>query len=235
MKRVFITAALLTLLSTALLTAAGNREAPSPETRNTLEGLAGRPLRAAATTTIVGDVVRSIAGDSVELTVLLKPGQNPHSYEPSPKDIAALENADIVFLNGAGLEEGLQPVLEGLKNPVLVSVSEGLEDEGKAQNGAHHHEHHGAPSKNHKNHEEGRHEEGSHESGSHHTEHHGHHEKGSHESGGHHTEHHGHHGDPHFWFSPLNVIHWSRSIAPGKPKAGYRTRGPGIFCPRLRF
>jgi ABC-type Zn uptake system ZnuABC Zn-binding protein ZnuA len=82
-------------------------------------------LRAVATTTIVGDVVRNIGGEAIALTVLLPPGSDPHSYEPTPRDLIALAEAKLIFINGAGLEAHLEPFLREAKAPV-ISVSEGL-------------------------------------------------------------------------------------------------------------
>jgi ABC-type Zn uptake system ZnuABC Zn-binding protein ZnuA len=69
-------------------------------------------LQVVATTTIVGDVVRQVAGDLVVLQVLLPAGTDPHAFEPRPQDAALLADADLVFASGAGLEEFLQPLLQ---------------------------------------------------------------------------------------------------------------------------
>jgi manganese/iron transport system substrate-binding protein len=89
----------------------------------------GQKLRVLATTGIVGDVVKNVAGDLVELTVLIGPGQDPHTYQPTPKDIAAIERANVVFINGFHLEEGLESTIDaaaGNGSPV-VSVSAGIQ------------------------------------------------------------------------------------------------------------
>lgn len=84
-------------------------------------------LQAVATTTIIGDVVRQIAGGLIELTVLLPPNADPHSYEPVPRDIAAISGSDVTFVNGFNFEESLIPVLEGLAGEVeVVTVSDGI-------------------------------------------------------------------------------------------------------------
>ena len=82
--------------------AAGSRGAASP---------AGK-LKIVATTTIVGDVVRSVGGENLDLNVLLPVGSDPHSFEPVPQDLARLTDADLVFANGAGLEEFLSRILK---------------------------------------------------------------------------------------------------------------------------
>jgi ABC-type Zn uptake system ZnuABC Zn-binding protein ZnuA len=107
--------------------AAANRDERLPELRPaTLAG--GDKLRVVATTGIVGDIVKNVAGDGVELTTLIGPGQDPHTYQPTPKDIAAIERAHVVFINGFHLEEGLESTIDaaaGRGGPV-VSVSAGI-------------------------------------------------------------------------------------------------------------
>lgn len=88
-----------------------------------------------ASTTIVGDVVRAIAGDTVDLTVLLPPGADPHTYEPTPQDMTRLADAKLIFLNGGGLEELMEPLIESAGGSARVihlsekiTLLEGSED-----------------------------------------------------------------------------------------------------------
>jgi ABC-type Zn uptake system ZnuABC Zn-binding protein ZnuA len=69
--------------------------------------LDGRPLNVVATTSIIGDVVGQIGGDAIVLTTLMRANEDPHSYEATPGDLVALEQADVVFFNGWDLEERL--------------------------------------------------------------------------------------------------------------------------------
>lgn len=88
----------------------------------------GEPLRVAATTTIVGDVVARVGGDAIQLTVLLPPGADPHTYEPRPADLAAIAQAHVLFVNGLGLEEFLERTLRNVAGDLpVVSVSEGIQ------------------------------------------------------------------------------------------------------------
>lgn len=59
------------------------------------------------TTNILGDVTRMIAGDEAEVTVLMRPGADPHSFGVSARQAAALERAALIVYNGLGLEEGV--------------------------------------------------------------------------------------------------------------------------------
>jgi len=77
------------------------------------------------TTTIVGDVVREIAGDDAFVTVLMPVGADPHAFQASPRDAIAVEAADLVFLSGAGLEGSFAPLLQAARGRI-VDLSSGL-------------------------------------------------------------------------------------------------------------
>jgi zinc/manganese transport system substrate-binding protein len=88
----------------------------------------GETLRVVATTSIIGDVVGNVAGDNIELTVLMAEGQDPHSYQPTASDLTIASDAHIVFVNGWDLEEGLVGDLEGAnESGVIVPISAGVE------------------------------------------------------------------------------------------------------------
>jgi len=72
-----------------------------------------RRLRVVATTTQVADLAANVGGDRVRVTGLLKPGIDPHDYEPSPADIDAIAHADLVLENGVGLEAWLGDTIDG--------------------------------------------------------------------------------------------------------------------------
>lgn len=71
-----------------------------------LPGSAGAaaPLRVVATTAMVADLVRQVAGDRAEVTGLMGPGVDPHLYKPTAADIVRLQRADVIFYNGLVLE-----------------------------------------------------------------------------------------------------------------------------------
>lgn len=87
----------------------------------------GEKLQVVATTSIVADVVQSVGGDLIDLTTLLPLGTDPHAFEPTPQDVAAVADAHVVFVNGAGLEVFLEPLLESAGEDVtVVPVSYGI-------------------------------------------------------------------------------------------------------------
>jgi len=88
----------------------------------------GARLAVVATTTLVGDIARQVGGDAIDLTVMLPPGADPHAFEPSPTDIAAVADADVVFINGLGLEQFIAPMIEHAGGEArVVEVSEGID------------------------------------------------------------------------------------------------------------
>jgi len=87
---------------------------------------AGR-LRVVATTTIVADVVLQVGADRVDLGVLLPVGSDPHSFEPTPQEIARVAAAEVVFTNGGGLEEFMANLIESAGAQDRVhAVSDGV-------------------------------------------------------------------------------------------------------------
>jgi ABC-type Zn uptake system ZnuABC Zn-binding protein ZnuA len=81
-----------------------------------------------ATTSIIGDVVGRVGGESIDLAVLMQPGQDPHSYQPGAADLSRAADADIIFVNGWDLEEALIADLTAISGQaVMVPVSAGIE------------------------------------------------------------------------------------------------------------
>jgi ABC-type Zn uptake system ZnuABC Zn-binding protein ZnuA len=80
-----------------------------------------------ATTTIIGDIAQHVAGDKIEVVTLLKPGVDPHEYDPVPSDLQAVAGAKVVFANGAGLETWLPKLMASAGSQIKVqNVSAGL-------------------------------------------------------------------------------------------------------------
>ncbi len=110
---------LLVLVLVSLSACASERQPPTASTGK---------LKVLATTTLVGDVVQHIGGEKIDLHVLLPVGADPHSFEPTPQDIAYLAAAEVVFANGVGLEEFLSQLMENVSSEsVLISLSDGLD------------------------------------------------------------------------------------------------------------
>jgi len=69
-------------------------------------------LTVAALGTVLADIAKNVGGDHVQVVELIKPGTDPHSYEPTPGDIKKISNAQLVLVSGLGIE----PYLEKLRS-----------------------------------------------------------------------------------------------------------------------
>jgi zinc transport system substrate-binding protein len=75
------------------------------------------------------DFAAKIGGDKIELKNLVPAGVEPHDWEPSPRDIAGIESADLFIYNGAGMETWVEKILKTLSNSKLVTVETSREIE----------------------------------------------------------------------------------------------------------
>lgn len=69
------------------------------------------------------DFVRNIAGDTVELKLLLPAGQDTHSFEPTPADMIDIQKSDLFFYNGGEAESWVPDVLSALDTSRIHAVS----------------------------------------------------------------------------------------------------------------
>jgi len=82
--------------------------------------LSGKPVQVVATTTIIRDIVSRVGGEAIELRTLLPVDADPHAFQPTPKDLVDIENADVVFINGAGLESDIETLLANARGLVVA-------------------------------------------------------------------------------------------------------------------
>lgn len=108
---------------------------------------AARPL-VVASNTILHDLVREIAGDTLDHRSLVAPGVDPHHFEPRPADVRLLARADLLVVNGLGYESWLTQRLitqSGFRG-TLVTASDGITPlESTCSTGHHHHHDHRDP------------------------------------------------------------------------------------------
>ncbi|MDO8975849.1 metal ABC transporter solute-binding protein, Zn/Mn family [Reyranella sp.] len=69
-----------------------------------LPASAQAPMKAVATFSILGDLLAEVAGDKVELSVVVGPDIDAHAYQPRPTDARALADAKVLVSNGLGFE-----------------------------------------------------------------------------------------------------------------------------------
>ena len=72
------------------------------------------------TTNILGDVVANVVGDLADVEVIMPPGADPHDFAPSARQAEAMADADLLVVNGAGFEHGMDGVLEQSDAPTFA-------------------------------------------------------------------------------------------------------------------
>lgn len=78
------------------------------------------------TFTVLADMAQNVAGDHIEVRSITKPGAEIHGYEPTPGDIRAASEADLILDNGLNLEQWFAQFVEETDVPHVV-VSDGIE------------------------------------------------------------------------------------------------------------
>ncbi|HYI31928.1 MAG TPA: metal ABC transporter substrate-binding protein [Glaciibacter sp.] len=130
-------AALAAASAAAVLILAGCSAAPADAGQ---ANGSGDGLSVVATTTQVADFTRNVVGDTpgTSVTQLIQPNQSAHSYDPSAADLAVLAEADVLVINGVGLESWLDDAIEAsgfdgatvdADHGVVIQDADGHEDE----------------------------------------------------------------------------------------------------------
>ena len=84
-------------------------------------------FKVATTFTVVADMVRNVAGDTAEVVSITKPGAEIHNYQPTPGDIIAASDADLVLWNGLSLELWFEQFFERLEGVPSAVLTDGIE------------------------------------------------------------------------------------------------------------
>ncbi|MFZ9919816.1 MAG: metal ABC transporter solute-binding protein, Zn/Mn family [Terrimicrobiaceae bacterium] len=107
-----------------------------------------QPIRVASLSTVMADLVRDIGAERVEVIEIVKPGTDPHIFEPSPGDYKTIANSRLLLASGLGFEgylDKLRPVLEksGVRLVVGGDVVEPIEGACEGHEHSEDHHHHG--------------------------------------------------------------------------------------------
>ena len=84
---------------------------------------AEKPIKVVTSFSILGDIVKNIGGDRLDVTTLVGPDGDVHAYEPTPAAARSVSEADLVVVNGLGLEGWLDRLIKasGYKGTVVVA------------------------------------------------------------------------------------------------------------------
>ncbi|WGE34955.1 metal ABC transporter substrate-binding protein [Actinobacillus genomosp. 1] len=84
------------------------------------------PFKVVTTFTVIQDIAQNVAGDKAVVESITKPGAEIHDYQPTPKDIAKAQKADLILWNGMNLERWFERFFENVKGKPAVVVTEGI-------------------------------------------------------------------------------------------------------------
>jgi manganese/iron transport system substrate-binding protein len=87
-------------------------------------------LKAVTTFTIIADMAQNVAGDAADVVSITKPGAEIHNYQPTPGDLIAAQDADLILWNGLNLEQWFEQFLANLGDVPSVVVTAGIEPMG---------------------------------------------------------------------------------------------------------
>lgn len=134
------------------------------------------------------DFVKQIGGDKVNVTLLLPPGSESHTYEPTPQDMVLINESDMFIYTGEEMEPWAENLISGVKKDInvldlsktvkLINVEEFEEEHEEHSDDEHEHEHEHEHEQNHTHTEDG----------------------------------HNHTYDPHIWLNPQYAIKMVESI-----------------------
>ena len=82
------------------------------------------PIKVVATTSILGDLVKNVGGDRADVSTLVGPNSDAHVYSPSPLDARKLHEAQVVIVNGLGLEGWMTRLVQasGTKAATVIAT-----------------------------------------------------------------------------------------------------------------
>lgn len=173
------------------------------------------------------DMARAVIGDvkGIDLKMIVTPGQDSHSFEPTPSDVIQMENADVLIYNGGSLETWIDTLLDSLNNKKQIQMkmmdyvdvlNEEIVEGMDTRFEEHDHDEHSHKEDNHnkENHKEDSHSEENHKKDNHS-------EDSSNDSEFHNEDSEEEHEetDEHIWTSPVNEIIMTEKICETLSKA----------------
>jgi ABC-type Zn uptake system ZnuABC Zn-binding protein ZnuA len=115
-------------LASLVLVAGCNGSAASPSPSESTEAAADYTV--IATTSVFADLAQLALGDNVTIETIVPAGVDVHTFEPSPADARKLAGADLIVMNGLGLDEWALSLLEaaGKSEEDVLELAEGIDE-----------------------------------------------------------------------------------------------------------
>lgn len=122
----------LTLLAMAALSGCISQDQPqssalSDNASDNAQENATDKINVATTIAPLAEFVRAVGGDRVAVTVVVPPGAEPHTFEPTPSLMVDMSKADLYVMNGAGLEFWIDRLLQANKDMTVIDSSKSID------------------------------------------------------------------------------------------------------------
>lgn len=123
---------ILTFLAMAALSGCISQDQPqssalSDNASDNAQENATDKINVATTIAPLAEFVRAVGADRVAVTVVVPPGAEPHTFEPTPSLMVDMSKADLYVMNGAGLEFWIDRLLQANKDMTVIDSSKGID------------------------------------------------------------------------------------------------------------
>lgn len=120
-----LTVSILTSCSSSAPTSQTSPTDSATGTATTTSSASNTGIKVVATSSVLCDMTKQIAANTVDLTCLIKPASDPHVYEPAPADRKAIEDANLVIYSGYDFEPSLIKLIQSTSNAApKVAIAE---------------------------------------------------------------------------------------------------------------
>ena len=119
MKKIF---KLLTVMMISLFIVACGEKKEEVKTSNEIQ-----KIKVTTTLNYYQNLIEEIGGDKVEVTGLMKEGEDPHLYVATAGDVEKLQNADLVVYGGLHLEGKMTDIFANLSNKYILNLGDQLD------------------------------------------------------------------------------------------------------------
>ncbi|MBW4502654.1 MAG: zinc ABC transporter substrate-binding protein [Scytonema hyalinum WJT4-NPBG1] len=138
-----LTMGLLASCSSSPSTSQTNQTSPTApdasSTQASSTATTDKGLKVVATNTVLCDMAQQVAANTIDLTCLIKPGADPHVYQPTPEDRKAIEDGKLILYGGYNFEPGLIKLIKSTSNKapkvgvdeIAVPTPQKFEEDGK--------------------------------------------------------------------------------------------------------
>ena len=207
MKKILSSIATLIIMGTVLISCSDDNSDSSTSSSSSTENTEVAKIEVSATIFPIYDIARQIAGDQIEVHLLIAPGESPHTFNPAPSTKEEIEHSELIFAIGNELDTFVTDISSNQekiiivdKNLTLIKYEDEHDDHDDDEHGDENHD-------DHKDHYHDKHDDDKHGDEKHDDDKHG---DEKHDDHDHHA--HGEY-DPHYWLDPMNAKVMAVTIA----------------------